>query len=146
MKQEKVTKFFSTDEVAHNWFVIDADGQTLGRLATKVASIIRGKEKPVFTPNADTGDCVIVINAEKIKLTGKRGELKVYRHHSGYPGGLKSNSFKELIVKKPEYVLEHAIKGMLPKNKLGAQLEKKLKVYRGSKHDHAAQKPETISL
>ena len=146
MKQEKVTKFFSTDEVTKKWYIIDADGQTLGRLATKVAGIIRGKEKTSFTPNADTGDFVIVINAEKIKLTGKREELKVYRHHTGYPGGLKSRSFKEMVDKKPEFVVENAVKGMLPKNRLGAVLGKKIKVYRGSEHPHAAQQPELISL
>jgi len=146
VKQEKVTKFFSTDEVTKKWYIIDADGQTLGRLATKVAGIIRGKEKTSFTPNADTGDFVIVINAEKIKLTGKREELKVYRHHTGYPGGLKSRSFKEMVDKKPEFVVENAVKGMLPKNRLGAVLGKKIKVYRGSEHPHAAQQPELISL
>jgi large subunit ribosomal protein L13 len=146
VKQEKVTKFFSTDEATKKWYIIDADGQTLGRLATKVAGIIRGKEKTSFTPNADTGDFVIVINAAKIKLTGKREELKVYRHHSGYPGGLKSQSFRELMDKKPEYVVERAIKGMLPKNRLGAQLGKKIKVYRGTEHPHVAQQPEVISL
>ncbi len=146
MKQEKVTKFFSTDEVTKKWYIIDADGQTLGRLATKVAGIIRGKEKVSFTPNADTGDFVIVINAAKIKLTGKREELKIYRHHSGFPGGLKSQSFKELMAKKPDYVVERAIKGMLPKNRLGAQLGKKIKVYAGAEHPHAAQQAEVISL
>ncbi len=146
MKQEKVTKFFSTDEVTKKWYIIDADGKTLGRLATKVAGIIRGKEKTSFTPNADTGDFVIVINAAKIKLTGKREELKIYRHHSGYPGGLKSQSFKELMAKKPDYVVERAIKGMLPKNRLGAQLGKKIKVYAGAEHPHVAQQPEVISL
>jgi large subunit ribosomal protein L13 len=146
VKQEKVTKFFSTDEVTKKWYIIDADGQTLGRLATKVAGIIRGKEKVSFTPNADTGDFVIVINAAKVKLTGKREELKVYRHHSGYPGGLKSQSFKELMAKKPGFVVERAIKGMLPKNRLGAQLGKKIKVYRGTEHPHVAQQPEVISL
>lgn len=146
MKQEKVTKFFSTDEVTKKWYIIDADGQTLGRLATKVAGIIRGKEKVSFTPNADTGDFVIVINAAKVKLTGKREELKVYRHHSGFPGGLKSQSFKELMAKKPDFVVERAIKGMLPKNRLGAQLGKKIKVYAGAEHPHAAQQAEVISL
>jgi len=146
VKQEKVTKFFSTDEVTKKWYIIDADGQTLGRLATKVAGIIRGKEKTSFTPNADTGDFVIVINAAKVKLTGKREELKIYRHHSGYPGGLKSQSFKELMAKKPDYVVERAIKGMLPKNRLGAQLGKKIKVYAGAEHPHAAQQAEVISL
>lgn len=146
MKQEKVTRFFSTDQVAKNWFIVDAEGQTLGRLATKVASIIRGKEKPEFTPNADTGDFVVVINAEKILVTGKREELKRYHHYSGYPGGLKTRSYKDLIAKKPELVIEMAVQGMLPKTRLGRQLCKKVKVYRGANHPHAAQKPEQISL
>lgn len=126
--------------------MIDAEGQVLGRLATKAARIIRGKEKPTFTPNTDTGDFVIVINADKIRVTGKREQMKDYFHYSGYPGGLKIRSFKELIAKKPEYVIEHAVHGMLPKNRLGARLFKKLKVYRGAEHPHEAQKPEVISL
>ena len=146
MKQEKVTKFFSTGNVAKKWYIVDADGQTLGRLATKVAGIIRGKVKPEFTPNSDTGDFVVVINAEKILLTGKREELKRYYHYSGYPGGLKTRSFRDLVDKKPEYVIEQAIHGMLPKTRLGSQLCKKLKVYRGAVHPHDAQKPELISL
>ncbi len=146
MKQEKVTKFFSTENVAKKWYIVDADGQTLGRLATKVAGIIRGKVKPEFTPNSDTGDFVVVINAEKILLTGKREELKRYYHYSGYPGGLKTRSFRDLVDKKPEYVIEQAVHGMLPKTRLGSQLCKKLKVYRGAVHPHDAQKPELISL
>ncbi|MBI2417830.1 MAG: 50S ribosomal protein L13 [Ignavibacteriales bacterium] len=146
MKQEKVTRFFQSEDIDKKWYVIDAEGQVLGRLATKAARIIRGKEKPTFTPNADTGDFVIVINADKIKLTGKRAEMKEYFHYSGYPGGLKIQSFKELIAKKPEYVIEHAVHGMLPKNRLGARLFKKLKVYRGTEHPHEAQQPEVISL
>lgn len=146
MKQEKVTRFFQSEDIDKKWYVIDAEGQVLGRLATKAARIIRGKEKPTFTPNADTGDFVIVINADKIRLTGKRAEMKEYFHYSGYPGGLKIQSFKELIAKKPEYVIEHAVHGMLPKNRLGARLFKKLKVYRGTEHPHEAQQPEVISL
>ncbi len=146
MKQEKLTKFFSTDEVEKKWFVVDAKDQVLGRLAAKVARIIRGKNKAIFTPNADTGDFVVVINASQIKLTGKRELLKDYFHYSGYPGGLKIQSFAELIAKKPEFVIEAAVKGMLPKNRLGNKLIKKLKVYPGDSHPHKAQKPESISL
>lgn len=146
MKQEKVTRFFQSEDIDMKWFVIDAEGQVLGRLASKAARIIRGKDKPTYTPNADTGDFVIIINADKIKVTGKRGELKDYFHYSGYPGGLKIQSYKELIAKKPEYVIEHAVHGMLPKTRLGARLFKKLKVYRGAEHPHAAQQPEVISL
>ncbi|MCE1189550.1 MAG: 50S ribosomal protein L13 [Ignavibacteria bacterium] len=146
MKQEKVTRFFRTEDIDKKWYVIDAEGQVLGRLATKAARIIRGKEKPTFTPNTDTGDYVIIINADKVKVTGKREGMKEYFHYSGYPGGLKIRSFKELIAKKPEYVIEHAVHGMLPKNRLGARLFKKLKVYKGTEHPHEAQQPEVISL
>ncbi|MCL5031322.1 MAG: 50S ribosomal protein L13 [Bacteroidetes bacterium] len=146
MKQEKITKFFSTDEVDKKWYIVDAKDQVLGRLATKVARIIRGKNKAIFTPNADTGDFVVIINASQIKLTGKRELLKDYYHYSGYPGGLKIRSFEELIAKKPEFVIESAVKGMLPKNRLGRKLIKKLKVYAGDTHPHKAQKPELISL
>jgi large subunit ribosomal protein L13 len=117
----------------------------LGRLATKVASIIRGKTKPTFTPNSDTGDFVVVINADKVKVTGKREFLKTYAHYSGYPGGLKIRSYEELMAKKPEFIIQSAVKGMLPKNRLGNKLIKKLKVYSGSEHPHKAQKPEAIS-
>ena len=146
MKQEKQTKFISTINAQRNWVVVDAKDQVLGRLASKVASIIRGKTKPTFSPNADTGDFVVVINAEQVKVTGKREFLKTYTHHSGYPGGLKTKSYAELKAKKPEYIIESAVKGMLPKNRLGNQLIKKLKVYSGSEHPHKAQKPEAISL
>ncbi len=146
MKQEKLTRFISTDDADRKWYVVDAKDQILGRLASKVASIIRGKNKPIFSPNADTGDFVVIVNAEKIRMTGKRELLKTYAHHSGYPGGLKVQSFEELIAKKPEFVLENAVKGMLPKNRLGKKLIKKLKVYSGESHPHQAQKPETISL
>ncbi len=146
MKQEKQTKFISTENAQRNWVVVDAKDQVLGRLASKVASIIRGKTKPTFTPNSDTGDFVVVINAEQIKVTGKREFLKTYAHYSGYPGGLKVRSYEELMAKKPEFIIENAVKGMLPKNRLGNQLIKKLKVYSGSEHPHKAQKPEAISL
>jgi large subunit ribosomal protein L13 len=146
VKQEKMTKFVKTEDADQKWFIVDADGQILGRLASKVAKIIRGKNKPIFTPNTDTGDFVVVINAEKVKLTGKRGELKEYIRHSGYPGGQKKVSYQIMLEKKPEYIIEKAVKGMLPKTRLGNKLIKKLKVYAGDKHPHSAQKPEPISL
>lgn len=146
MKQEKLTKFIRTEDADRKWYLVDAKNQTLGRLSTKIARIIRGKNKVIFTPNTDTGDFVVVINAEQIKVTGKRELLKTYAHHSGYPGGLKVQSFEELIAKKPEFVIENAVKGMLPKNRLGKKLIKKLKVYSGNNHPHQAQKPEQISL
>ncbi len=146
MKQEKQTRFISTAKAERNWVVVDAKDQVLGRLASRVASIIRGKTKPTFTPNADTGDFVVVINAAQVKVTGKREMLKTYVHYSGYPGGLKTRSYGELKAKKPEFIIHNAVRGMLPKTRLGDQLIKKLKVYTGSEHPHKAQKPETISL
>src|SRR5574344_988581 len=128
-------------EVERKWYLIDADGEILGRLATKVVNILRGKNKPEFTPNIDTGDFVIVINADKIKVTGKKETDKIYYHHTGYQGHLKSASFKELMEKNPAEVIEKAVKGMLPHNTLGDQQFQKLKVYVGSDHPHAAQKP-----
>lgn len=141
-----MTRFIRTEDAAKNWYVVDAKDQVLGRLAAKVASIIRGKQKPIFTPNSDTGDFVIVLNAEKIRLTGKRETQKSYFHHSGYPGGAKVRSFSELIQKNPSVVIENAVKGMLPKTRLGKHLIKKLKVYAGENHPHQAQKPEPLSL
>ena len=146
MKQEKLTKFISTEEAGKKWFIIDAKDQVLGRLASKIAFIIRGKNKPIFTPNADTGDFVVVINAEQVKITGKRELLKTYAHHSMYPGGLKVKTYAELKAKNPEFIIENAVKGMLPKNRLGNKLIKKLKVYKGSEHPHKAQQPEQLSL
>jgi len=146
MKQAKITKFVATADADRKWYVVDAKDQVLGRLATKVARIIRGKEKTTFSPNADTGDFVVVINAKQIKVTGKREALKKYFHYSGYPGGLKTRSYDELKQKNPEFIIESAVKGMLPKNRLGNQLIKKLKVYSGENHPHQAQKPELISL
>ncbi|HPI36916.1 MAG TPA: 50S ribosomal protein L13 [Ignavibacteriaceae bacterium] len=146
MKQEKLTRFIKSEDADKKWYVVDASDQVLGRLASKVARVIRGKEKPTFTPNTDTGDFVIVINAEKVKLTGKRELLKEYIHHSMYPGGLKIRAYSEMIKKNPEFVIQHAVNGMLPKNRLGRKLVKKLKVYRGSEHPHTAQKPEVLSV
>ena len=127
--------------VERKWYVVDAAGIPLGRLASQVAAILRGKNKPEYTPNVDTGDFVIVINAEKVKVTGKKETDKIYLHHTGYPGGLKSASFKELMEKDPRIVIEHAVRGMLQHNTLGAEQFNKLKVYVGPEHPHAAQKP-----
>ncbi len=146
MKQEKLTRFIKTEDADKKWFVIDATDQVLGRLATKAASVIRGKNKAIFTPNMDTGDFVIVINAGKVKMTGKRELQKTYFRHSGYPGGGRTSSFAEMMEKRPEFVIEKAVKGMLPKNRLGRKLVTKLKVYAGAEHPHAAQQPEALSV
>ena len=133
-------------EIERRWYVVDAKGKTLGRLATQVASILRGKHKPVFSPHLDTGDYVIIINAEKIHVTGKKRSTKMYYRYSGYLGGLKSIVLSEQLEKHPERVLIHAIRGMLPKNRLGRAMLKKLKVYAGPQHPHAAQKPESLEV
>ncbi len=133
-------------EIQRKWYVIDADGKTLGRLATEAASLLRGKHKPVFTPHVDTGDYVIIINAEKIVLTGKKLQQKEYIRHSRYPGGLKRISYGVLMKTRPEIVVEKAVKGMLPRNRLGNAMYRKLKVYRGPEHPHQAQKPEVWEL
>lgn len=132
--------------VTKEWVLVDAEGQTLGRLSSKVAKILRGKYKPDFTPHVDCGDNVIVINAEKINLTGKKWDAKEYIRHTGYPGGQRSLTASELFTKAPERLVEKAVKGMLPKNKLGSALFRNLKVYAGSQHDQEAQKPKTINL
>ena len=129
------------EEVQRNWFVVDATDRVLGRVATKIADKIRGKDKPTFTPHTDGGDYVIVINAEKIKVTGSKFDNKIYYRHSLYPGGLKSQTFKELNKNNPERIIEEAVKGMLPKNKLGKSMIKKLKVFQGPNHDHESQQP-----
>jgi large subunit ribosomal protein L13 len=141
-----MTKFIRTEDADKKWYLVDAKDQVLGRLASKIASIIRGKNKPIFTPNTDTGDFVVVINAEKVKVTGKREELKQYIRHSGYPGGQKITSLERMREKKPEFIIHQAVKGMLPKNRLGRKLITKLKVYAGEDHPHNAQKPEMLSL
>ena len=133
-------------EVERKWYVVDAEGQTLGRLASKVAMVLRGKNKPIYTPHVDCGDYVIVINAEKVDVTGKKRKEKIYKRHTGYPGGLKEMTFEQLQEKKPEEIINHAVRGMLPKGRLGRQMFKKLKVYAGSEHDHKAQKPETLEI
>ncbi len=132
--------------VERKWLVIDASGKTLGRLATEVAKLLRGKHKPTYTPNVDTGDYVIVLNASEMVLTGNKLDQKMYRYHTGYAGGLKETTYRNLMAKNPEKALEIAVKGMLPKNSLGRQMFKKLKVYAGAEHDHAAQKPETYTF
>ena len=146
MKQEKITRFIRAEDADRKWYLVDAKDQVLGRMATKVARVIRGKNKAIFTPNMDTGDFVVVINADKIKIADKRESLKTYVRHSGYPGGQKVTSFLEMMEKKPEFVIQNAVKGMLPKNRLGRKLIKKLKVYAGDSHPHEAQKPEILTL
>jgi len=133
-------------EVERKWYIIDAEGKKLGRIASEVASILRGKNKPTYTPHVDTGDFVIVINAEKAELTGKKLDQKYYRYHTGHIGGLKEIPYKRMMEEKPEKAMEIAVKGMLPKNSLGRQMFKKLKVYRGAEHNHEAQKPELLEI
>ena len=142
----KSTHYAKQGEVARNWVLIDAEGAVLGRLATQVANILRGKNKPQYTPNADTGDFVIVINADKVQLTGNKADHKTYYHHTGYNGGLKAESFRTAMEKHPEKVVMRAVKGMLPKTTLGRQQLTKLKVYAGPDHPHAAQHPVKIEL
>ena len=133
-------------EVERKWYLVDATDKTLGRLSSKIASVLRGKHKPIFTPHVDCGDYVVVINAEKVKVTGKKLEDKEYKRHSGYPGGLKMVTLEKMLEEKPEDVMIHAVKGMLPKGKLGRQMLKKLRVYKGAEHDHSAQKPEKLEI
>ena len=134
------------DEIERKWFLVDAREKTLGRMASKIAYILRGKHKPFFTPSVDTGDFVIVINADQVHLTGKKWKQKVYYHHTGYPGGIKSITAEKLRDKRPEDLIRKAVKGMLPKNPLGRKMFKKLKVYAGKEHPHQAQKPESLNL
>src|SRR5512133_3672783 len=139
------TYFPKEGEIARKWYVVDATNQPLGRLATRVARILSGKDSPRYTPFIDTGDHVIVINADKVKLTGLKADSKVYRHYTGFPGGLRSEEFTKRLARKPELIVEEAIKGMLPKSKLGKAMSKKLNVYKGDQHPHQAQKPEVLS-
>lgn len=132
--------------IERKWYVVDAEGMTLGRLASEVAKVLRGKNKPIFTPHMDTGDYVIIVNAEKVKVTGKKMTQKIYYHHSDYVGGMKKTTLKEMFAKHPERVLEHAVKGMLPKGPLGRRMYKKLFVYTGPEHKHAAQQPEVLTF
>lgn len=133
-------------EIERVWYLADADGRVLGRFASKIAQILRGKHKPIYSPHLDLGDYVIVVNAEKIRLTGDKEEKKVYYWHTGYPGGLKSKSFKDMIRDHPDRVIYHAVKGMLPHNRLGRRMIKKLKVYAGPDHPHGAQKPQILEI
>jgi len=143
---QRLTHSFKQNEIDRKWYVVDASGKTLGRIASRVAHVLRGKHKPTFTTNIDCGDFVVVVNADKVKIRGRREELKTYFHYSGYPGGAKVESFKELMKTDPERVFMHAVKGMIPHNRLGAQVIRKLKVYAGTSHPHAAQKPEPLNV
>ena len=134
------------DSLERQWYLVDAENQTLGRLATEVAAVLRGKNNPNFTPHLDTGDCVVVVNADKIRVTGNKSTQKLYRRHSGRPGGMKTETFQALQERIPERIVEKAIKGMLPHNALGRQMFRKLKVYKGSEHPHSAQKPQALEL
>lgn len=133
-------------EIERKWYVVDADGQTLGRLSSEVAKILRGKHKPIFTPHVDTGDYIIVINADKIKVTGNKLDQKLYRHHTGYAGGLREKTLREMMATKPTEVIKAAVKGMIPHNTLGRQIFSKLHVYAGAEHEQQAQKPEVLEL
>ena len=133
-------------DIQRKWYVVDAEGQIFGRVASQVANILRGKNKPTYTPNMDTGDYVIIVNAAKIRMTGKKLDQKVYYHHSGYAGGLKETKYRKLLAEKPEFALRRAVVGMLPKGPLGRQMASKLKIYAGPDHNHEAQKPEKLEL
>lgn len=133
-------------DIERKWYIVDAEGKTLGRMASEIAAVLRGKNKPIFTPSVDTGDYVIVVNADKVRVTGKKLDEKKYYHHSGWVGGLKSTTLREMKEKKPERVVEMAVKGMLPKGSLGSQMYKKLFVYAGPEHPHSAQKPEELKF
>ncbi|SNS39940.1 LSU ribosomal protein L13P [Anaerovirgula multivorans] len=134
------------NELNNKWFVVDAEGKTLGRLSTEVAKILMGKHKPEYTPHVDTGDFVIILNAEKVELTGKKLDQAFYTYHTGHPGGLKQVSFRRMLAEKPEKLVYHAVKGMIPKTRLGRQMLKKLKVYAGGEHNHQAQQPEILDI
>ncbi len=142
----KTTYMAKPQEVRHAWYVIDAQGQVLGRMASRIAMVLSGKHKPIYTPGVDTGDYVIVINADKVQVTGKKSEKKIYYRHSLYPGGLRSETFSQLLARKPERIIELAVKRMLPQNRLGRKLFTKLKVYSGSEHPHQAQNPQPLAL
>ena len=140
------TYMANAQTVERKWYVVDAEGMVLGRLASQVANILRGKHKPIYTPLVDTGDYVIVVNADKIILTGKKLDQKIYYHHSGYVGGLKETKYRNLMADKPEFALRHAVVGMLPKSPLGRKMATKMHVYSGAEHEHAAQQPEVLNL
>jgi large subunit ribosomal protein L13 len=147
-KEKQVANTFmaKAEAVDRKWYVVDAKDLVLGRMSSQVAMILRGKNKPIFTPHCDTGDYVVIINADKVKLTGKKLDQKIYFHHSGYPGGLKETPYRKLIAERPEFAVRHAIVGMLPKGPLGRQMATKLHIYAGAEHPHQAQKPEPITL
>jgi len=134
------------ESVERDWYVVDATDKTLGRLATEIARTLRGKHKPIYTPHVDTGDYVVVVNAEKVKVTGKKATDKVYYHHTGFPGGIKGITFEKLIDKKPQLVIEQAVKGMMPRGPLGRDMLRKLKIYAGAEHPHTAQQPKELAL
>ena len=140
------TQVAKKSEVTRSWYVVDLDGKVLGRMATEIARVLRGKHKPIYTPSVDTGDFVIVLNADKLKLTGNKMADKMYYRHTGYPGGLRSINAEKLLEKKPEELVKKAVRGMLPRNKLGREMLKKLKVYAGSEHPHAAQQPKELVI
>jgi large subunit ribosomal protein L13 len=140
------TIFVKPKDVERKWWLVDAEGQTLGRLASRITTVLRGKHKPIYSPHMETGDYVVVVNAEKVKITGNKREQKVYYRHSGYPGGLKTEVLGKLMITKPTFALEHAIKGMLPRGKMGRKIFKNVKIYAGAEHPHGAQKPETLQL
>lgn len=146
IEQQMKTYSAKPHEVDQNWLLVDADGQTLGRMATEIATRLRGKHKAEYTPHVDTGDYIVVINADKVKVSGKKATDKIYHSHSGFPGGLKSISFEQLQERAPERAIQLAVKGMLPKNPLGRAMFKKLKVYAGAEHPHGAQQPKTVQL
>ena len=140
------TYMAKASDVQRKWYVVDAEGVVLGRLASQVASILRGKNKPIYTPHVDTGDYVIILNADKVVLTGKKLDQKIYYKHSGFAGGLKETPYRRLLAEKPEFAVQHAIIGMLPKGPLGRKMAKKMKVYTGTEHEHAAQQPEVLVI
>ena len=142
----RTTYTVKASEIKREWYVVDAEGHTLGRLASQIAHILKGKHKPIYTPHLDTGDYVVVVNADKIVVTGKKLDQKVYKRHSGYIGGLKETTLKEMLAKKPTWVIEHAVKGMLPKNVLGRRMIKKLRIYAGPEHEQQAQKPQPLEV
>lgn len=142
----RTTYMAKPSEVEKKWYVVDATGHTLGRLSSEIAKVLRGKHKPIYTPHVDTGDYVIVINADKIQVTGKKMDQKLYRRHSGHIGSLKETTLRDMMAKKPEDVITHSVKGMLPKNNMGHALLKKLRVFKGSEHCHDAQKPEVLEI
>jgi len=140
------TIFVKPKDVERKWWLVDAEDQTLGRLASRITTVLRGKHKPIYSPHMETGDFVVVVNAEKVKITGNKREQKVYYRHSGYPGGLKTEVLGKLMKTKPTFALEHAIKGMLPRGKMGRKIFKNVKIYAGEEHPHGAQKPEKLEL